>query len=115
MCREDLKRRLRGKAGQSRDPQGDQSAFFTTQPLPLMHAETTTRASSLSLVRFDDNDYSVPVDYAYHEILAKGYVHRVVLCHKDTMVAEHVRSWGKEGVFFDYRHYLGLLERKPVP
>jgi hypothetical protein len=29
------------------------------------------------------------------------------------MVAEHVRSWGKEGVFFDYRHYLGLLERKP--
>ena len=29
------------------------------------------------------------------------------------MVAEHVRSWGKEGIFFDYRHYLPLLERKP--
>jgi len=24
-----------------------------------------------------------------------------------------LRSWGKEGIFFDYRHYLSLLERKP--
>jgi hypothetical protein len=28
-------------------------------------------------------------------------------------VAEHQRSWGKEGVFFNYLHYLPLLERKP--
>jgi hypothetical protein len=72
-----------------------------------------TRANSLSLVRFDDNDYSVPVCYAHHEILIKGYVDRVTLCHKDRVVAEHRRSWGKEGIFFDYRHYLPLLERKP--
>jgi hypothetical protein len=55
----------------------------------------------------------VPVSYGHHEILVKGYVDRVVLCHKDTVVAEHLRSWGREGVFFDYRHYLPLLERKP--
>ena len=71
-----------------------------------------TRANSLSLVRFDDNDYSVPVRYAHHEILIKGYVERVVLCHKDKVVAKHHRSWGKGGVFFDYRHYLPLLEHK---
>jgi hypothetical protein len=65
------------------------------------------------LVRFDDNDYSVPVAYGHHEILVKGYVDRVVLCHKEKVVAEHKRSWGKEGVFFDYLHYLPLLERKP--
>jgi hypothetical protein len=29
------------------------------------------------------------------------------------VVAEHRRSWGKEGTFFDPRHYLPLLERKP--
>jgi len=115
LCREDLKRRLRGKVGTKAETlKEDQSAFL---PLPAAPFDACrkqpTQANSLSLVRFDDNDYSVPVDYAYHEILAKGYVHRVVLCHKDTMVAEHVRSWGKEGVFFDYRHYLGLLERKP--
>jgi hypothetical protein len=65
------------------------------------------------LVRFDNNDYSVPVAYAYHEILAKGYIDRVVLCHKAKIVAEHRRSWRKEGVFFNYLHYLPLLERKP--
>jgi hypothetical protein len=55
----------------------------------------------------------VPVDYAHHEILIKGYVDRVVLCHKEKVVAEHKRSWKKEGVLFDYLHYLPLLERKP--
>jgi hypothetical protein len=115
MCREDLKRRLRGKSGTKAETlKEDQAAFL---PLPATPFDACrkqpTRANSLSLVRFDDNDYSVPVDYAHHEILIKGYVDRVVLCHKDTVVAEHVRSWGKEGVFFDYRHYLGLLERKP--
>jgi len=115
MCREDLKRRLRGKAGTKAEIlKEDQAAFF---PLPAAPFDACrkqpTRANSLSLVRFDDNDYSVPVYYAHHEILVKGYVDRVVLCHKDKVVAEHVRSWGKEGVFFDYLHYLPLLERKP--
>ena len=35
------------------------------------------------------------------------------MCHRDKIVAAHERSWGKEGVFFDYIHYLPLLERKP--
>ena len=115
ICREDLKRRLRGKTGTKAETlKEDQAAFL---PLPAAPFDACrkqpTRANSLSLVRFDDNDYSVPVYYAHHEILAKGYVDRVVLCHKDTVVAEHVRSWGKEGVFFNYLHYLPLLERKP--
>jgi len=115
MCREDLKRRLRGKAGTKAETlKEDQAAFLALPAAPFDACrKQPTRANSLSLVRFDDNDYSVPVDYAHHDILVKGYVERVVLCHKDAVVAEHVRSWGKEGVFFDYRHYLGLLERKP--
>jgi transposase len=115
MCREDLKRRLRGKTGtKSERLKEDQAAFL---PLPAAAFDACrkqpTRANSLSLVRFDDNDYSVPVSYAHHEILVKGYVDRVVLCHKDRVVAEHMRSWGKEEIFFDYQHYLPLLERKP--
>ena len=115
MCREDLKRRLRGKTGTKAEMlKEDQSAFL---PLPVVAFDACrkqpTRANSLSLVRFDDNDYSVPVSYAHYEILVKGFVGRVVLCHKDRVVAEHSRSWGKEGIFFDYRHYLPLLERKP--
>jgi transposase len=88
-CRDDLNRRLRGKGGSKWELlQEDQAAFA---PLPPSRFDACrkqpTRANSLSLVRFDDNDYSV--------------------------VARHSRSWEKEGVFFDYRHYLPLLERKP--
>jgi len=41
-----------------------------------------TRVSSLSLVRFDTNDYSVPVCLAHHEVVVKGYVDRVVVCRE---------------------------------
>ncbi len=114
-CREDLQRRLRGKTGTKAERfQEDQAAFF---PLPAGTFDACRKepagANSLSLVRFDDNDYSVPVAYAHHEILVKGYMNRVVLCHRDKGVAEHPRSWGKEGTFFDPLHYLPLLERKP--
>jgi len=115
LCREDMKRRLRAKSGTKAELlKEDQAAFLDPPPVPFDACKKQpTRANSLSLVRFDNNDYSVPVAYGHHEILVKGYVDRVVLCHKDKVVAEHKRSWGKEGVFFDYRHYLPLLERKP--
>jgi transposase len=115
MCSQDLKRQLRGKNGIKAELlKEDQSAFWDLPPVPFDACKKQpTRANSLSLVRFDDNDYSVPVAYAHHEILIKGYVDRVVLCHKEKATAQHRRSWGKEGVFFNYLHYLPLLERKP--
>jgi transposase len=114
-CREDLKRRLRGKSGTKAELLEEERIRFLPLPPSPFDAcrKQPTGASSLSLVRFDDNDYSVPVAYAHHDILAKGYVDRVVLCHREKIVCEHRRSWGKEGVFFDYVHYLPLLERKP--
>ncbi len=114
-CRTDLKRRLRGKGRPKAELLTEErSSFLPLPPSPFDACrKQPTRASSLSLVRFDDNDYSVPVAYAHHEILIKGYVNRVVLCHKGRVVAEHRRSWDKEGVFLNYLHYLPLLERKP--
>lgn len=114
-CRDDMKRRLRGRAGTKAELLiEDQAACIPLPPSPFDACrKQSTRANSLSLVRFDDNDYSVPVAYAHHEILAKGYIDRIVLCHKATIVAEHRRSWDKQGTFFDYVHYLSLLERKP--
>ena len=38
-----------------------------------------TRVSSLSLVRYRDNDYSVPVAYGHQEVWVRGYVHEVVI------------------------------------
>jgi transposase len=114
-CRDDLKRRLRGKGGAKSELLKEDQAAFLELPASSFDAcrKQPTRANSLSLVRFDDNDYSVPVSCAHHEILAKGYVDRVLLCHNQVIVARHQRSWKKQGVFFNYRHYLPLLDRKP--
>ena len=114
-CREELGRRLRGKgATKAQLLVEDQAAFLPLPPTAFDACrKQSTAASSLSLVRFDNNDYSVPVRYAHHPIVVKGYVDRVELCHKAEKVAVHRRSWSKEGVFFNYRHYLPLLEKKP--
>jgi len=115
MCRDDLNRRLRGKSGPKAELLvEDQAAFHSLPTTPFDACRTqSTIVNSMSLARFDDNDYSVPVRYAHHTILVKGYVDRVVLCHEKEMVADHKRSWGKQGVFFNAVHYLALLERKP--
>jgi transposase len=114
-CREDQKRRVRGSAATKEVLLGEDRAAFV--PLPAAPFDAcvmrSTAADSLSLVRFDDNDYSVPVRYAHHPVVVRAYVDRVVLSHKGELVAEHRRRWGREGVSFDPVHYLALLERKP--
>lgn len=64
-------------------------------PLPSVPFETcrvaATRATKLSLVRFDRNDYSVPVGYAYREVVIKGDCDAIRIYHKDSLVAEHRR------------------------
>jgi len=114
-CEEDRQRRLRGQTGTKAELlREDQNAFL---PLPAgpfdACRKVSTTASSLSLVRMDCNDYSVPVRWAHHQIVAKGYCHQVVLCAEGQEVARHRRIWEKEQVSFDPLHYLALLERKP--
>ncbi len=71
------------------------------------------RANSLSLVRFDRNNYSVPTAFAHHEVTVIGGIEEVRIACGDRLVATHPRSWDKERTTFDPRHYLALLERKP--
>ncbi len=67
----------------------------------------------MSLVRFERNDYSVPVKYAHQPVVVKGYVDRVVICRGKDAIAVHRRLWTVEDVSFNPLHYLELLERKP--
>ncbi len=71
------------------------------------------RVSSQSLVRFQRNDYSVPVAYGHRSVLVKAYVHEVVICHGAEVIARHRRSYQAETTVFDPLHYLPLIERKP--
>ncbi len=114
-CLEDLERRVRGRGRIKKEMLlEDQAAFLPLPAVPFDACrKAATRADRLSLVRFDANDYSVPVHYAHHAVVVKGYPDRVLICRNDGVIAEHARLWGKEEVAYDPSHYLELLERKP--
>jgi transposase len=114
-CQADLGRRLRGKDL----PKGELLAAerASLRPLPATGFEPRrvelAQANSLSLVRFDDNDYSVPTACAHQPITVVGGLDEVRLVCRDRLVARHRRHWGREHITFDPVHYLALLERKP--
>lgn len=114
-CTEDRQRRLRGQKGTKAELLVEDQKAFLPLPATAFDAcrKVMTRASSLSLVRLDGNDYSVPVRWAHHAIVAKGYCDQVVLCAEGHEVARHARNWGDEQVCFEPLHYLALLETKP--
>lgn len=72
-----------------------------------------TRVTSLSLVRYRTNDYSVPTEWGHREVLVKGFVEEVVIVAGSEVIARHARSYELEDLIFDPLHYLALLEQKP--
>ncbi len=85
-------------------------------PLPATPFEAcdqaSGRVSSLSLVRYKTNDYSVPVAYGYRDVWIRAYVDRVLVGCGGEIIARHVRSYGREDMIFDPIHYLPLIEKK---
>jgi transposase len=110
--------RQRTPAGRSAPIEGllpaDQAAFgpLPADPFEPRRVEVVA-INSLSLGRFDRNDYSVPCRYAYQTLTATGTPDVVRFTHRGVVVAQHRRCWGRRQTFFDPLHYLALLERKP--
>lgn len=93
--------------------QRDLAAFRQPLPPPYDACEKLgTRVSSLSLVRYRSNDYSVPTSFGHRDVLVRGYVHEVVIACGTEVIARHPRSYEREDFVFDPLHYLALIERK---
>jgi len=113
-CRERRGQRLRGE----KETIGERFERDREKLLPLPAApyeacaRRSTRASSQALVRFQTNDYSVPVAYAHHQVLVKAFVWEVVISATSEVIARHARSYEREEMIFDPLHYLALLEQK---
>ena len=114
-CREDMDRRVRGQVQSKEQLLAEEQFSFLGLPFTSFEACRTQpgRVNSELLVRFDDNDYSVPMEYAYQDVTAKGYTDQVKICRFHEVIAVHRRRWGREQQVFDPLHYLPLLERKP--
>ena len=91
----------------------DLDALMPLPPAPYDACEkVSTRATSISMVRYRGNDYSVPVAYAHHEVQVRGYVGEVVIGAGTEVIARHRRSYEKADMVFDPLHFLPLLEKK---
>jgi transposase len=91
----------------------DLAVFRRLPAAPFEPCETRPgRVSSLSLVRYRGNDYSVPTRFGHREILVKGFVDEVVIAYGSEVIARHRRSYDSADFVFDPLHYLALLEQK---
>jgi len=113
-CRRRMSDTLRGHTQSISERLKLDVAAFQDLPVVAYDAcdKRTARVSSLSLVRYRSNDYSVPTAYGHREVLVRGYVHEVVIACGSEVIARHRRSWDKEDFIFDPLHYLALIEQK---
>ena len=75
----------------------DQEKLLPLPPAPLEACQQrTTRASSQALVRFETNDYSVPVEYGHRQVLLKAFVWEIAISCSSEVIARHPRSYGRE-------------------
>ena len=107
-------RRLRGHIATIGERfERDHAAMLPLPAAPYEACEKIAgRVSSLSLVRYRSNDYSVPTQYGHRQVWVKGYVHQVLIACGSEVIARHERSYERETVVFDPMHYLALLEQK---
>ena len=114
-CERDLDEQARPHSPRRRElltVERERMLALPTAPFAACRQESTF-ATKQALVRFDSNDYSVPVRWAYHQVGIKGFVDRVEIYTQDQRVAVHARSWGAGEFILEPEHYIPLLETKP--
>ena len=113
-CLERMDAKLRGQSetiGQRLEP--DLDALLPLPAVPFDACDKQVgRVSSLSLVRYRTNDYSVPVAYGHRDVLVRGYVAEVVISCGSEVIARHPRFYQRDDFVYDPIHYLPLLEKK---
>lgn len=84
--------------------------------LPRYEFETAkmaeVRVGSYSTVRFDTNDYSVPVAYCGCNTSIKGYPEKIEVYCKGKMISSHDRCLKRHTSLYKLEHYLPILERR---
>ncbi|MFZ5649493.1 MAG: IS21 family transposase [Bacillota bacterium] len=86
-------------------------------PLPAREFDyavtSLAEVDTLSLVKFDRNRYSVPVNLVGKTVTVKGYPLAVKIYHGSRQVAVHPRSYLQGQTRLELEHYLPSLIKKP--
>ncbi|MGA8787212.1 MAG: IS21 family transposase [Polaromonas sp.] len=77
------------------------------------YVEQPARVTATSLIHFQRNRYSVPCEWVNSVVSLRAYPEflRVVSVHGE--VVELPRSFERDQTFYDWQHYISLIERKP--
>ena len=114
-CVRDQDRVLGGKTATIRTLLAEEQAALL--PLPARPAEVgllrEVLVRSTSRVRFETNEYSVPVRYVGQWLTLRVDPLTVTVCAGEKVVATHARCSGRHQVRDDFRHYVPLLLEKP--
>jgi hypothetical protein len=97
--------------------EGYEEEWYCLKPIPSYRYDTSRKAtpatSDYSTVRFDRNDYSVPVRYLRKDMTVKGYANEICIFHDGELIATFDRLHGTGKTEYRLEHYIDLLERKP--
>lgn len=73
----------------------------------------TPTVGDYATIRFDRNEYSVPVRFLRKPVTVKGYANKVVITCDHSTVVTYERLSGQGKTAYKLEHYIGLLEQKP--
>jgi len=77
------------------------------------YTEHECKASLTSLVRYDRHHYSLDGIAAGRAVTVRAWADRIQVICGNEVVAEHARSFKRDGITYEPWHYLGILEKKP--
>lgn len=114
-CQADQQRVMAGRVRAIADLLEEERTQLT--PLPDYPVEVgelrEVVVRSTARVRFEANDYSVPVRYVGSRLTLKADPFTIRLFAGSELVATHPRSYQRGQVVEDFRHYVPLLLEKP--
>jgi transposase len=114
-CLAEAQRRLRGESAtiaELWDQERPHLLPLPTHSFPCCRT-VPVRPNRLSLVTFQTNRYSVPVEWANHSLFLRAFVERVEISNGSRVLAVHPRCYQREQDVLNPFHYLPLLRERP--
>lgn len=91
--------------------------WYFLKQIPSYRYDTSKTSTPIvgdySTIRFERNNYSVPVQFLRKNVTAKGYANEVCVFYNNELIATHDRVYGVGKTTYRLEHYLDLIERKP--
>ncbi|MBO8128001.1 MAG: IS21 family transposase [Peptococcaceae bacterium] len=114
-CRRYQKKQLRYHQSKIKDALAVEQQYLTPLPARQFDYALTSMAEvdNMSLVKFDRNRYSVPVDLVGKPVTVKGYPYEVKIYHRSRKAAVHHRIYRQGETSLVLEHYLPVLVQKP--